>query len=364
MSDLTNEDVHWLDAAARIATPWLGSTAETPTVGALVVDEVRQVVLGRGVTSRGGRPHAEPQALQQAGGKARGRTLYVTLEPCNHWDKTPPCADAVIRAGIRRVVVGVNDPDPRTAGEGVARMLQAGIDVVVAGHKASARLHEGFLSRHIRGRPFVTAKLAVSIDGKIGAADQARYPITGVVAQRWAHMQRAMSDVVMVGGRTATIDDPRLTVRLPGLEDRLYMRVILMGTGPINPRIELISGVSPYSTMIIAADGVEFKVPPQVEVVNVPGRNGRPDLGAALTALGARGFGRVFIEPGARLTEALLGGDLVDRFHILTGAAAVGPKGIPATILGGIEGRVRAAGLSEVDRQSLGDDKLTTFERL
>ena len=360
---LSEQDVRWLDAAARTATPFLGTTAENPTVGALVVDEVRQVVLGRGVTSRGGRPHAEPQALQEAGGKARGRTLYVTLEPCNHWGKTPPCADAVIRAGIRRVVVGIVDPDPRTAGDGVRRMQEAGIDVVVAEHRKSRRLHEGFLARHQRGRPFVTAKLAVSADGRIGVRDQPRYQITGPAAQRWSHMQRAMSDAVMVGGRTATTDDPRLNVRLPGLEDRLYIRVILAGTTPINPRIEMISGVSPYQTVIIAPEGAEFKVPPQIEIIPVRARLGRPVLGEALKALAGRGIGRLFVEPGAVLAEALLGGDFVDRFHILKSPETVGMRGVPATILGTIEGRVTAAGLTEVDRRSLGDDNLTTFER-
>jgi diaminohydroxyphosphoribosylaminopyrimidine deaminase/5-amino-6-(5-phosphoribosylamino)uracil reductase len=149
VSELPPLDLRWLDAAARIASPWLGTTAENPTVGALVVDEVHQVLLGRGVTARGGRPHAEPQALQEAGGRARGRTLYVTLEPCNHWGRTPPCADAVVRAGIRRVVIGLVDPDPRTAGDGIRRMQEAGLEVVVADHAPSRRLHEGFLSRNV-----------------------------------------------------------------------------------------------------------------------------------------------------------------------------------------------------------------------
>lgn len=364
MNEVGAQDIRWLDAAARIASPWLGTTAENPTVGALVVDEVRQVVLGRGVTARGGRPHAEPQALQEAGGRARGRTLYVTLEPCNHWGKTPPCADAVIRAGIRRVVVGQVDPDPRTAGDGIRRMAEAGIAVVALDHAPSRRLHEGFLSRHRLGRPFVTAKLAVSIDGYIGLPDQPRHPISGEVAQRWSHMQRALSDGVMVGGRTASIDDPRLSVRLPGLEDRLHTRVILAGATPISTRIELISGVSPCHTAIVVAEGRQIEVPAHIEVIAVPGRDGRPKLDEALRALAARGIGGLFVEPGAILAEALLRADLVDRFHIVTGARRVGPKGIPATLLGAIEGRVRAAGLTEVDRRSLGEDNLSTFERL
>ena len=195
----------------------LGTTAENPTVGALVVDEPRQIVIGRGVTARGGRPHAEPQALAEAGLKARGRTLYVTLEPCNHWGKTPPCVDAVIRAGIRRVVdrgaaIPIRAPPARASrGCGSRAWMSWWRNT-----SASARLHEGFLTRIERGRPHVTAKMAVSVDGKIGQRGVARFPITGEVARRWTHMQRAMSDAVMVSSTTANVDKPKLTVRLDG----------------------------------------------------------------------------------------------------------------------------------------------------
>lgn len=363
MSELSAQDLRWLDAAARAATPWLGTTAENPTVGALVVDEQRQTLLGRGITARGGRPHAEPQALEDAGGKARGRTLYVTLEPCNHWGRTPPCADAVIRAGIRRVVVGVADSDPRTAGEGVRRMADAGVEVHVADHEPSRRLHEGFLCRHKHGRPFITAKMAVSADGRIGLRDTPKHPVSGEMAGRWTHMQRALSDAVMVGAQTANLDDPKLNVRLDGLEDRSHLRIILAGRRALDTRIELIDGVSALPTVVIVPRGAELTLPVTVESIEVDAHNGRPDLHQAMKSLGNRGISRLLVECGAILSEALLAADLVDRFHLITSPTRLGPNGIPATILGGIDGRIVGAGLTEVDQQSLGEDKLRTFER-
>lgn len=363
MSEVSAQDRRWLDAAARLARPWLGTTAENPTVGAIIIDEDLQLVFGRAVTARGGRPHAETQAIAEARSSARGRTLYVTLEPCNHWGRTPPCVDAVIQAGIRRVVVGLLDPDPRTAGAGIRRLRQAGVDVALADHPPSRLLHEAHISRKTRGMPFVTAKLAVSMDGMIGLPDQANVAITGEEARRWTHMERALSDAVMVGARTAQVDDPQLTVRLKGLEQRSHTRVILAGTGPVESSLNLIAGVSGYPTVIIAETGRTFDVPPAVQVIEVEGRNGRPILRKALAALSERGIGRLMVEGGAKLTEALLAGELVDRFHLLAGTTTVGRRGVPATILGSIDGRLRAAGFAEVDRRALGPDMLRTFER-
>lgn len=363
MSEVSAQDRRWLDAAARVARPYLGTTAENPTVGAVIVDEDLQLVFGRAVTAKGGRPHAETQAIAEARGSARGRTLYVTLEPCNHWGRTPPCADAVIQAGIARVVVGLLDPDPRTAGAGIRRLRQAGIDVALADHAPSRLLHEAHIARKTRGMPFVTAKLAVSKDGMVGLPEQGNVPITGDEARRWTHMERALSDAVMVGARTAQIDDPQLTVRLKGLENRIHTRVILAGARPFDTSLNLIAGVSFYPTAIIAETGRSFAVPPEVQVIEVEGRNGRPNLRKALAVLAQRGIGRLMVEGGASLTEALIAAELIDRFHLLTGTTTVGTKGVPATILGTLDGRLRAAGFAEVDRRALGADMLRTFER-
>lgn len=363
MSKVSAQDWRWLDAAARLARPYLGTTAENPTVGAIIIDEDLQLVFGRAVTAKGGRPHAETQAIAEARSSARGRTLYVTLEPCNHWGRTPPCADAVIQAGIKRVVIGLLDPDPRTAGAGIHRLQQAGVDVALADHPASRLLHEAHIARKTRGMPFVTAKLAVSRDGMIGLPDQGNVPITGEEARRWTHMERALSDAVMVGARTAQIDDPQLTVRLKGLEHRSHIRVILAGARPFDTSLNLIDGVSGYPTVIVAETGRHFDVPQQVQVLEVEGKNGRPNLRKALAALSERGIGRLMVEGGAKLTEALIAGELIDRFHLLTGTTTIGRKGVPATLLGGLDGRLRAAGFAEVDRRALGSDMLRTFER-
>lgn len=364
MSAPTPEDIRWLDAAVRAAEPFLGTTADNPTVAAFVVDPSQGTLVGRAVTARGGRPHAEPLALDSAGERARGSTLYVTLEPCHHWGRTPPCVDAVVRAGIARVVVGMADPDPRTSGESIRRLRASGIEVAVTDHALSMRLNEGHTARHTLGRPFITVKLAVSADGMIGRRDVARVAITGEEAGRWTHLQRAMSNAVLIGGATAEIDDPQLTVRLPGLERRTPLRVVLAGSRGIDKRLNLIGGFSGHRVAVIAESDREAAVPASVEVIRVPGTDGRPDLSEALRALHAKGIARLFVEPGATLAEALLAAGFVDRFELLEGVVTVGAGGVPATGKGRMDKRLAAAGLREIDRQSLGADTLRTFEKL
>jgi diaminohydroxyphosphoribosylaminopyrimidine deaminase/5-amino-6-(5-phosphoribosylamino)uracil reductase len=360
LTTLSALDLHWLDAAVEIASPFLGTTAENPTVGALVVDEAAQQVLGQGITARGGRPHAEPQALEAAGERARGSTLYVTLEPCNHWGRTPPCVDAVIRASIRRVVVGLADPDPRTAGEGNRRMVQAGIEVVVADHAPSRKLHEGFISRVERGQPFVTAKLAVSADGMIGRPLAANVPITGEAARAFTHLQRATSDAVMIGGSTANIDDPRLSVRLDCYEDRMPLRVVLAGNEPLRTDLTLFAKDTDQPTVVIGLE--PGSAPSGVTFWRVPGL-GRPALPDVLKVLADHGIGRLLVEGGTALTEALLNERLVDRFLLLTSPLVIGPDGQSALVRGPLQDRIALASLTLVDQHSLGDDNVRTFER-
>ncbi|SFZ81342.1 diaminohydroxyphosphoribosylaminopyrimidine deaminase [Devosia enhydra] len=363
MTASVDQDLRWLDSAVRTATPWLGTTAENPTVGALVVDPVRQILLGRGVTARGGRPHAETQALAQAGAAAAGATLYVTLEPCNHWGRTPPCSDAVIRAGIARVVIGITDPDPRTAGAGVAKLRAAGIAVEVLDHGPSARLHEGHVSRKQRRRPFVTLKLAVSADGMIGKLGKANLPITGSLAQRWTHMQRALSDGVMVGARTARIDDPRLSVRLPGLEGRRPLRIVLAGAEPLPADLTLFAKDSAQPTLVIAQNPSTLSLPDHVQVAALPSVGHERSLVSALEMLSSRGVARLLVEGGARLAEALLVEGLADRIHLLFSPVTVGEGGVAAPGGWALVDRIAAAGFAEVDRRALGDDMLRTFEK-
>lgn len=342
MSAPSPADLRWLDSAVRIAMPYRGTTAENPTVSAIVVTP-QGVMAGRGVTAPGGRPHAEPQALAMAGERVRGATLYVTLEPCNHWGKTPPCVDAVIASGVARVVCGLVDPDPRTAGQSIAKMRAAGIDVFVAGDYEPARiLHRGFLSRIERRRPYVTAKLAVSADRMIGRRDRGNVAITGEEARRWTHMQRALSEAVMVGAGTAIADDPRLNVRLPGLEERKPVRIVVEGERAVPRSLSMFN------------DGGS-------EVIVFKAENN--DLGPVLGEIAKRGIGRVLLEGGAALTESLLGQGLVDQFHVLTSDAVVGPEGVPASVHGSLSERLRELGFIEVERRALGSDKLVTYER-
>lgn len=363
MTQMQPADLRWLDAAARIAMPYRGTSAENPTVGAIVVSP-QGVMLGRGVTAPGGRPHAEPQAIAMAGSGVRGATLYVTLEPCNHWGRTPPCVEAVIAAGLARVVIGTGDFDPRTAGQSIAKMRAAGIDVVVAdNHRPSLTLHEGFFSRIRRGRPFVTAKLAVSRDGMIGAPDRGNVAITGDTARRWTHMQRALSDAVMVGARTAVIDNPRLNVRLAGLEDRKPLRVVVTGRQALSSHLTLFATAMEQPVVLIG-ENIDLESMPQgVRVVESVSEAGRVNLADGLAKLGAMGVGSVLVEGGAGLNDALLDAGLVDRFCLLEGDGEAGPGGVMATVHGSLPQRLAELGFRVVDRQALGCDRRTTFER-
>lgn len=363
MNIATAEDLRWLDAAVRFASPYRGTTAENPAVAALIVDQDTQTLISRAVTAPGGRPHAEPQALDAAGERARGKTLYVTLEPCLHWGRTPPCADAVIRSGIGRVVIGTTDPDPRTAGNSAKRMMAAGIDVVLADHPPSQRLHEGHAVRQTLRRPFVTLKLAVSADGMIGRPDRGNVAITGEAAREWTHMQRALSDAVMVGAATALLDDPKLTVRLKGLEQRTPLRLILVGAGGLDTKVNLIAGFTGYRVAIIVPSGFDQAVPASIEVLRVGGEGGRPDLAEALAALCRKGIVHLLVEGGAELTEAFLAAGLADRFELLSSDITIGPIGVPATAKGTIEDRLSAAGFVAVDVREIGADMLRTFEK-
>jgi diaminohydroxyphosphoribosylaminopyrimidine deaminase/5-amino-6-(5-phosphoribosylamino)uracil reductase len=362
LTGITEDDQRWLDAAARVAVPWLGTTAENPTVGSLVVDTAGKL-LGRGITAPGGRPHAETQALDRAWQGAEGATLYVTLEPCAHTGRTPPCVDAIVAARIARVVCGAIDPDPRTAGKGIEKLKAAGIEVQIAtDHRPSLRLHEGHLAKIMQGGPFVTAKLAVSPDGFIGLHDKGNVAITGPEAKRWTHMLRASMDAVMIGAQTARLDDPMLDVRLDGLEDRKPARIVLAGSGDLPANLRLFTTPEAGPCWVLTERADDLGLPAHIHILPYAGDNPEQKARSALEALSARGIGRVLVEGGAALTEALLAGGLVDRFHLLTGQIALG-EGVLATPTGAMDERLVAAGLEQVDRRDLSGDSLRTFER-
>jgi diaminohydroxyphosphoribosylaminopyrimidine deaminase/5-amino-6-(5-phosphoribosylamino)uracil reductase len=239
MTDAAFSDESYMAAALALGRRNLGRTAPNPAVGALIVRD--GVIIARGWTAPGGRPHAEAQALAAAEENARGATLYVTLEPCSHNGATPPCADAIVAAGIARVVSAMEDPDPRVTGRGHARLREAGVAVAVAVCEKSARRdHLGHVLRVTQSRPMVTLKLARTPDGfAAGAAHDPRLRITGPVADAYTHVQRALHDAILIGAGTAREDDPLMTVRLPGMEHIKPLRVLLDSNLSLSPRSRL-----------------------------------------------------------------------------------------------------------------------------
>ena len=362
MNELPGPDRRWLDAAARLARAATGASPGHPAAAAIIIDENLQLVFGRGVTGRAV-PFAEPHAIDEARNSARGRTLYTTLEPTNLWGRTPPSTEAIVKAGLGRVVIGALDPDRLQAGQGAARLRAAGIDVLVCDHAPSRDLYEAERLSFKSGRPFTTAKLVVSKDGMVGLPNVKNAVAGGEQTQRWVQMLRAVTDATMIGARAAEVDDPKLFVRIKGLDGRVYQRIVVAGTRDLDTRLNLVAGVSGYPTAILAVSGSEFEVPDAVDVITVDGRNGRPDLRKAMVALTARGIAKLLVEGGARLVEAFIAAELLDRFHLVTTDTVIGRGGIPATLLGGLDGRLRAGGFVEVDERVLGADKLRTFER-
>ncbi len=369
---VTALDHRFMGAAIRLARRHLGLTAPNPSVGALVVakGEGGPRVVGRGVTALGGRPHAEPQALAQAGAAARGATLYVTLEPCAHYGRTPPCTDAIAAAGIARVVVALGDPDPRVAGHGFAKLRAAGIDVVegVAADEARDGL-AGHVSRILRGRPRVLLKLAVSADRMLGRRDAANVAITGPVARARTHVLRAEADAVLVGIGTALIDDPALTVRLPGLEAASPLRIVLDGAARLPETSRLATTARDVPVRLLVCEHAD----PErrrtlaglgVDVVPVPvGPDGRIDPEAALARLAADGIGNLVVEGGAEIAATLVAQDLVDEIALFESETVVGSGGLP--LPPAVEAAIApgSGGFEIVGRESVGPDRLTCYRR-
>ncbi len=331
---LTETDDGWMRAALGLAARGLGRVWPNPAVGCVLVSE--GVVVGRGATQPGGRPHAEAVALAAAGPRARGATAYVTLEPCAHVGRAPPCADALIAAGVGRVVAAIGDPDPRVNGAGLAALRAAGIETVTGCLAAeAAALNEGFLRRITTGRPMVTLKLAASLDGRIAtAAGESRW-ITGPRARAEVHLMRARSDAVLVGAGTARADDPRLDVRGLGLDAVRPVRVVASGdlSLPLDGHLGRTARQTPLWLCHHAGAPVARRDAWRAagaELIELPEVGGLVDPAALTLALGARGLTRVLCEGGGRLAAALLGADQVDEIVCFTAGLALGAEGIPA----------------------------------
>lgn len=324
-----------MDAALALAARGLGRVWPNPSVGCVIVKDGK--VLGRARTADGGRPHAEPQALAQAGKAAQGATAYVTLEPCAHTGKTPPCANALIAAGIARVVIAQRDPDPRVDGGGVALLRAAGIEVIEGVREASARaLQSGFLRRIVTGRPHLTLKLATTLDGRIATASGESQWITGPAARAHVHAQRARHDAVMVGAGTARTDNPRLTVRGLGDDHPQPVRVVLSRRLdlPVDSALTQSTDQGPVwmlHTDLAPKDRRSALTDRGVRLIAVTSAaNGALDPATALTQLGAEGLTRVYCEGGGALAASLLSAGLVDQLDAYTAGIAIGAEGTPA----------------------------------
>ncbi|MFQ6547829.1 bifunctional diaminohydroxyphosphoribosylaminopyrimidine deaminase/5-amino-6-(5-phosphoribosylamino)uracil reductase RibD [Aestuariibius sp. 2305UL40-4] len=329
-------DARFMALALSLGRRGLGQAWPNPAVGCVIVRD--GWIVGRGWTQPGGRPHAERVALDQAGEAARGSDVFVTLEPCAHHGMTPPCANALVAAGVARVVVALGDPDPRVSGRGLKILREAGITVETGLMEDAARADQaGFLSRVERGRPLVTLKLATSVDGRIATGSGESQWITGPEARRVVHGMRARHDAVMVGGGTARADDPSLTVRGLGVMQQ-PVRVVVSRRADIPADGGLARTAREVPVWVCHdADAALPGVLADAGVDGLPcavrGRN--VEIGSVLSALAERGITRVFCEGGGSLAASLLQADVVDEMVAMTAGLALGAEGIPA--LGALE---------------------------
>ena len=358
-----------MTVALNLARRGLGSVWPNPSVGCVLVGAGRGDgrVVGRGWTQPGGRPHAETEALRRAGGLARDATAYVSFEPCAHHGATPPCADALIEAGVSHVVVAAEDPDPRVAGRGMERLRAAGITVThgVCGDSARA-LNAGFLKRIAEGRPLFTLKTATSLDGRIATQSGESKWITGEAARLRGHGLRADHDAVMVGIGTALADNPSLDCRLPGLAQRSPLRIVV--DSHLRLPLECRLAQQPCWILTLAdgdrerRDGLAER---GVEIIDVAANgDGMVDLTAAAQALGGRGLTRVLVEGGAQLNASLLGENLIDRLVWFRNARLIGGDGLPTTAGLGVESLGEAPAFRRLSIEELGDDVMETYERI
>jgi diaminohydroxyphosphoribosylaminopyrimidine deaminase / 5-amino-6-(5-phosphoribosylamino)uracil reductase len=366
-----HHDERFMDLALALGRRGLGNAWPNPAVGAVVVATAggTPIIVGRGWTQPGGRPHAEAEALRRAGALARGATLYVTLEPCSHHGKTPPCVDAIIAAGIARVVSAIEDPNPEVAGRGHARLAAHGVAVEVGLRgDAARRAHAGHFKRVRDGRPYVTLKLAVSVDGKAGLAGRKPAAITGEAARARVHMMRAMNDAVLVGIGTVRADDPQLTCRLPGLEARSPVRVVLDTALRLPQTAALVrtARTTPVWVVAGAAAGEEAERRLRghgVEVLRCSATAGRIDPAAMLGLLAGRGITSLMVEGGPTVAASFVAAGLVDEAAIFRAPTAIGADGIDALEAMPLSALTASPHFASRGIEAVGKDCLETFER-
>jgi len=358
------QDQRFMQLALALGRRSLGRAWPNPAVGAVVVKD--GVILGRGWTQKGGRPHAETEALKATGKAARGATLYATLEPCSHQGKTPPCADAIIRAGIARVVSALEDPNPDVAGQGHERLRARGIVVEIGlGGEEARRAHVGHIRRIRDHRPHVLLKLALSADGKVGAAGRKPVPITADDARKQVSLLRAKYDAILVGLGTVLSDNPALTCRLPGMLDNSPVRVVLDAQlrAPLSYSVIATARETPtwiFCAKMPSAMAEQVLRDKGVDVLRVDAKDGMLDLAQVLKTLAERGITRLMVEGGPTVAANFVKADLVDEAILFRSPKTI-PNGIDA--LDGLPLKALTQSLKSVGTEQVGVDAMEHFER-
>jgi diaminohydroxyphosphoribosylaminopyrimidine deaminase / 5-amino-6-(5-phosphoribosylamino)uracil reductase len=336
-------------------------TSPNPRVGAVVVRTGE--IVGEGSHRGAGAAHAEVVALGQAGDAARGATLYVSLEPCVHHGRTPPCIPMIVGSGIRFVVAAIEDPDQRVSGRGFESLRERGIEVVTGVLADEARaINRPYLHHRATGRPLITLKLALTLDGRLSAPDGSSRWITGAEARAFVHRRRAEIDAVMTGAGTVLHDDPELTARIDGVE-RQPARVIVDGRGRVSADARVFAdGEVVVATTSVSPHEVQLAWKEAgAEVLVLPEKAGNVDLDELLRALGERGWLEVYCEGGAELATSIIRDKLVDRIEIIHGSVIVGAGGAAIAELG-VASMSEAHGFVLAHVESFGDDVLTIYE--
>jgi diaminohydroxyphosphoribosylaminopyrimidine deaminase/5-amino-6-(5-phosphoribosylamino)uracil reductase len=364
----SEDDRRFMQAALSLARRGLGRVWPNPAVGCVIVKD--GIVLGRGWTQAGGRPHAETEALKRAGGAARGATAYVTLEPCAHHGQTPPCAEALVAAGIARVVAAAGDPDPRVSGAGMAALAQGGVAAETGLCEDEAReINLGYFTRIATRRPMATLKLATSLDGRIAAGGGDSKWVTGEAARARAHLLRATHDAVMVGINTALKDDPQLTCRLPGMERRKPVRIVMDGQARLPLESRLVRSTHAQPVWVVARGDADIHRVAALEragvrLLRVPaGADGRPDPARAFSLLGSQGLTRVLVEGGGQLAASLIRAGLIDRVVWFRAPVVLGGDGVPAVAGLGVDAVAKAFGFARRAASSIGPDLMESYAR-
>ncbi len=368
---MSSADETFMRGALALARRGLGQTWPNPAVGAVLVRPGEgPEIISRGWTQPGGRPHAERVALEKAGDRAKGCTLYVTLEPCAHHGRTPPCTDAIIKAGVARVVCCAADPDPRVFGKGIANLRAAGIEITEGVLAADGRqLSLGHRLRVTQNRPLVQLKIAVGADGLIAKGDGGSVWVTGEDARAHGHLLRARADAVLVGRGTAAADNPALTCRLPGMASRSPLRIVLDSNLSLGDKTKLMATLNDAPLWVFCSEEAEERriralMDKGAKIIPAPlASQGGLDPHGVLTALAGRGITRLLIEGGPRISQSFWSANLVNEVYVYQGREPVGAGGLDALARDGLEAVQNAASFAALPARKLGGDTLRVYRR-